>query len=303
MYIYLMISATAVREVIEAWSPRGCSPEAARIAKEVVTRCHPVGAPRARALLLSCSALIDWAITVGIDLRPASLLSEATIERHVATAMTESKDSSRRTRRANLRFMARAIGLPLRPEPSPISRSGPAPAYSEAEIDAYLGLAHHQPLSRRRVLEAMIGLGAGAGLDGYDMRYVTGDDVIWRSGGLLVVVRQGRGRAVPVLRRYQQMVAVCAAFHKDAYMVGGLSPVRKNVTTPVLERTRGGAHLERLSVARLRSTWLAHQLEAIGFHGLMAAAGLKSSQRLFELAAALEPLAEDELVVLLGGTS
>jgi hypothetical protein len=303
MYIYLMTSTAAVVGVIEAWRPVGCSQEAARVAREVVARCRPKGPSRARALLWSCSALAEWAITVGMDLRPSSLLSEATIERHVATAMTEATDSSRRTRRANLRFMARTLGLRLLPEPPPISRSGPALPYSRAEIDAYLSLAHHQPSSRRRVLESMIGLGAGAGLDGHDMRYVTGDDVIWRSGGLLVVVGQGRERTVPVMQQYRQLVAVCAACAGKAYMVGGLSPVRKNVTTPVLERTRGGAHLERLSVARLRSTWLSHQLEAIGFHGLMAAAGLKSSQRLFELAAALEPLAEDELVSLLGGTS
>ena len=39
-------------------------------------------------------------------------------------------------------------------------------------------------------MEAMLCLGLGAGLDGVDMRYVTGRHVIARSGGL-VVERRG----------------------------------------------------------------------------------------------------------------
>ena len=92
-------------------------------------------------------------------------------------------------------------------------------------------------------------------------------------------------------------------FSGDSYLVGGVVPTRKNVTTPVLARASGGVGLKRLSVSRLRSTWLAEHLECLGLHGLLDAAGLKSSQRLFDLACSIPAMSESELVVLLGGAS
>jgi hypothetical protein len=73
----------------------------------------------------------------------------------------------RGTPRANLRFVARALKMPLWPEPSPIARSGPALSYSPEEIAAYFALARRQTTARHRAMEAMLCLGLGAGLDGW----------------------------------------------------------------------------------------------------------------------------------------
>ena len=240
---------------------------------------------------------------VGIEPSLSSLFNEAVIEHHVATAMAGDPASSRRTRRANLRFVARALEMPLWPEPSPIARGGPAAPYSPSEVEAYFALARCQITARRRAMEAMLCLGLGAGLDGLDMRYVTGRHVVSRSGGLVVIVEGTRARVVPVLTRYQDTLGVCARFSGDSYMVGGIAPTRKNVTTPVLARASGGLGLKRLSVSRLRSTWLAEQLERLGLHGLLYAAGLKYSQRLFDLAGSVPAMSESELVMALGGSS
>jgi hypothetical protein len=99
------------------------------------------------------------------------------------------------------------------------------------------------------------------------------------------------------------MLCVCAAFSGARNMVGGIAPTRKNVTTPVLARLSGGVGLKRLSVSRMRSTWLAEQLEDLGVPALLRAAGLKYSQRLFDLALSLPDIEEAELVLLLGGSS
>jgi len=116
-----------------------------------------------------------------------------------------------------------------------------------------------------------------------------------------VIVEGTRARVVPVLARYQDMLCRCAQFSGDSYMVGGFAPTRKNVTTPVLARASGGVGLKRLSVSRLRSTWIAEHLEHLGLHGLLYAAGLKYSQRLFDLAGYVPSMSESELVALLGG--
>jgi hypothetical protein len=152
-------------------------------------------------------------------------------------------------------------------------------------------------------MESMLCLGLGAGLDGMDMRYVTGHHVLARSGGLVVVVEGARARVVPVLARYQEMLAVCAEFSAACNMVGGIAPTRKNITTPVLARLSGGVGLERLSVSRMRSTWIAEQLGRLGVPALLRATGLKYSQRLFDLALSLPDIDEAELVLLLGGSS
>ena len=69
--------------------------------------------------------------------------------------------------RANLRLVARALKMPLWPEPSPITRSGPALPYSPEGIAAYFALARRQTTARHRAMEAMLCLGLGAGLDGW----------------------------------------------------------------------------------------------------------------------------------------
>jgi hypothetical protein len=59
---------------------------------------------------------------------------------------------------------------------------------------------------------ALICLGAGAGLIGSELRHLTGSGVIWRSGGLVVVVGGHRARVVPVLASFQEPLAEAAAF-------------------------------------------------------------------------------------------
>ena len=237
---------------------------------------------------------------VGIEPSLSSLFNEAVIERHIEVAMENDPPSARRTRRANLRFIARALKMPLFPEPSPIGRKGPAAPYSPGEIEAYFTFARSQITARRRNIEAMLCLGLGAGLDGVDMRYVTGRHVFSRSGGLVVVVEGAGLASCPCFTRYQELLCSCAEFSGGSYMVGGFAPTRKNVTTPVLARASGGIGLKRLSVSRLRSTWIAEHLEHLGLHGLLYAAGLKYSQRLFDLAGHVPSMSEPELVACSG---
>ena len=61
--------------------------------------------------------------------------------------------------------------------------------------------------------------------------------------------------------------------------------------------TRG---LPRLEPGRLRSTWLVACADAIGLRAFMQAAGVRCSQRLGDLAAALPEATEEKLVALLG---
>jgi integrase len=174
--------------------------------------------------------------------------------------------------------------------------------YSKAEIASYLALCDAQPTTLRRLrANALICLGAGAGLIGGELRFVRGTDVVCRSGGVLVVVRAKTSRVVPVRGEFHERLLGSAAFFKDGYLVSGRNPESRNVTNPPLRSLSGGAHLPRLETCRLRSTYLVAMAEAIGLKAFMEAAGITCSQRLGDLVKGLEAPSEQEAVALLGG--
>ena len=127
-----------------------------------------------------------------------------------------------------------------------------------------------------------------------------GSDVIARSGGLVVAVRGGRPRAVPVLSRYQAPLLAAARFAGSGIITGGADPGRRNLTNPLITALDGGSGLPRLDTSRLRATWLRDCADLLGLATFMHAAGISCSQRPGDLVAGLEPADEAEAVRLLG---
>jgi hypothetical protein len=212
--------------MIAAWQPRAFPEVAADFAREVVGRVAPVSVLRARSLLWACAALARFGLAVGLEPRPEVLLHPSVIERFVVVGLGSAPPTRRRTVRTNLRFVARRVVPQLvAPQPVGLARSRAKAPYSPAEIDAYLGLAAAQPTeARRHRLAALVGLGAGAGLGGGDLRHIRGDQVQRRSGGVVVVVERQAVRVVPVLARYHRPVLAAAGFAGEGYICGGTSP-------------------------------------------------------------------------------
>jgi integrase len=278
-----------------------------------VTVSDPKTANRARSLLFASSRLAVFGLETGLDCSFEVLFHPSVIERFVLVSRFSAP--TRRTVRTNLRFMAKRVLLcadpgslqmtiAISPSPAPLSRERAKTPYSESEIAAYLALADAQPTRLRRMrANALICLSAGAGLTGSDLRHVRGSDVVCRSGGVLVCVSGGRKRIVPVLREYHERLLCSAEFFCDHYLVCGSDPNRHNVTTPLISALSGGTDLGRLSVARLRATWLSCLAGQIGLKAFMDAAGITCSQRLGDLVSHLDPVDETAAVVLLGGRS
>jgi len=190
----------------------------------------------------------------------------------------------------------------LSPEQTPLGREWAQEPYSEAELARYLALADAQPTAARRArASGLIALGAGAGLIGADLRAVTGAHVMRRFGGVLVEVVGSRPRTVPVRAELSARALAAAKWAGSGFIVGGAEPNRRNVTSPLIASLAGGADLPRLSLARLRSTWVARCAADIGLATFMAAAGVRCSQRLGDVVAHLDPGDEADAVALLGG--
>jgi len=288
--------------VVAGYTAQGLPGAASQFARAAVAAAAPAGPARARSLLWACSRLAAWGLACGLEPRAEVLLHPSTIERYVTAGMRGSPLGRRRTVRADLRFVARrAVPSLLGAEPAALARSGAKPPYTPAEVAAWFAHAAAQPTrARRERLTALLCLGLGAGLERGELRGVRGTDVEHRAGGLVVAVHGERARRVPVLARYQAPLAASAAFAGGRFMCGGVSPTRKNVTSRLVGRAAGGVGLGRLDTGRLRATWLAAHLEHLGVAALFAAAGVRSGQRIAELAARLAPPDDTALVATLG---
>ena len=292
--------------MIAAWAPRGASAGAAGFAREVVGRARPQRVERIRALLFAASRLAAFGERVGSELRSEVLLSEAMIERFVLCGTQGFSPATTRTLRTNLRALARSLDADRSPRPLALPRERAEAPYSAAEIDGYLRLAEAQStLSRRMRCEALVCLGAGAGIIGAELRHIGGGDVLCRSGGVLVRVRAPappRARMVPVLCRFQEPLLAAARFAGEGLIIGGRDPDRRNISDALSRALSADRSLPRLQAGRLRSTWLCSAAGTIGLQAFMAAAGVSCSQRLGDIAASLPVIGEQETVALLGGS-
>ena len=164
----------------------------------------------------------------------------------------------------------------------------------------FLALADAQPTpARRHKASALICLCAGAGLVPGELRGLRGTDVVSRSGGVLVLVKAKRPRAVPVLLAFQERLLQAAGFAGGDYLVGGSDPERRNVTNNLVSSLSGGTDLGRLELSRLRSSFLVAMAAQIGLRAFMDAAGISCSQRLGDLVAKMASPTEEQAVALL----
>jgi hypothetical protein len=294
----------AVVQTIERFTPRQISASSARFARELAASAHPESVNRAKAFLYAASRLGAFGESCGLELSCEVLLRPSMIERCCSPSVTAMSAPTRRTLRSNLRAIARRVA-PTGPQAPRLSRERARAPYSNAEIAAYFALADAQPSASRRLhAAALVCLSAGAGLVGEDMKGARGTDVVRRSGGVVVCVRQGRNpRVVPVLARYHERLLQAAHVAGTRLLIGGTSTSRRNVTSPLTASLAGGKDLARLDISRLRATWLVEVAETIGLKAFMDAAGITCSQRLGDLVGHLPEVTESEAVALLGGSS
>lgn len=154
-----------VASYLSRWKPaRGTPAAAAAFARAVVGAAGPGSQDRAKRLLWAACKLASWAAGLGMEPVPEVLLHPSVIERFTAHASGMS-GAARRTLRANLRFLARAVVPHLDPADEPLPRQRAKKPYTPAEINGYLALALAQPTpGRRSRATALVCLGAGAGL-------------------------------------------------------------------------------------------------------------------------------------------
>ena len=102
-----------------------------------------------------------------------------------------------------------------------------------------------------------------------------------------------------MLARFHAPLRQAAAFAGEGYLLGGSAPQRKNLSDTLCAALCRDAGLPRLEAGRLRATWLTECARLIGLKAFMQAAGVRCSQRLGDLVAALPEVDERAAVALL----
>ena len=295
------LTTPAVAHAISGWRSDALGERGQALARELVAAAAPESAARARAFLFAAAKLAAFGESVGLELSArgaAAPVGDRAVHRSGRGRALASHPPHAQDKPAGARPRARALSAACAGAAAAGASKSP---YGDSEIAGFLAVAAAQrTVARRMRATALICLGAGAGMVGSELRYLRGEDVVQRSGGLLVVLGGRRARTVPVLARFHQPLGQAAAFASSGYLLGGAAADRRNLSDALCRALSADRSLPRLEAGRLRATWLVACAERIGLGAFMQAAGIRCSQRLGDLATQLPKVPEQELVALLG---
>jgi hypothetical protein len=216
--------------------------------------------------------------------------------------MPDASDHLRLERRRKLLNLARKVNPgPTTPtRMTPISHVSVKPCYSPAEMAAILRVSWVQPTENlQRWLALIVALGAGAGLDSPDLRYLWVRHITdRRAHGIWIDVPGPRPRTVVVRQPYEALLRSALYGRKPDGLAIGRVLGRRNITSHTIKRA-ALYKIPHIEQSRLRSTWLADLMtDPVPIGLLLKTAGLKSARTLIELLPHLEPwLAHKDLAV------
>lgn len=238
-----------------------------------------------------------WARGVDLPLGPESL-TRPNVARYEREALVSASRSTRQGRRSKLQQMADQIHPDQAPvKGPPMEHRVVAPPYRLAEMAVIRRVARVQPTPElTRQVSLLVGLGAGAGIDSTDLKRLHGRDVKDHGPEIGIEVHvtnlrrskdntlHERSRTVWVLREYEDLVRAGLQGVKPNQLLLGRDAERANVAGSVYARAALHGDVPELAQGRLRSTWLAIQLQrATPLNLLLRAAGLTTARTLVEL--------------------
>jgi hypothetical protein len=259
-----------VSRFIIRFSPAEVPPDVwARIEGSVrdwVRRVEPEPLERARNVMNAVTQLAVWADTLGHPLESEVLLRPETIDRFVVEGCRHLSHGTRTNYRTVLRAVGRKVLSPelFPPQPVFLPRSEREPPYTAAEIADFVSWARGLPTERMRGnAMALLSLGLGAGLTTREIARVIGTDVSSDSEGVLVAVTGQTARDVPVLRAWEEEVLSRAAeVGGRPYFLPDRTEIRRHHIPNFIEGCRRSHPAPRLSIQRLRITWIVTQIRS-----------------------------------------
>ncbi|QZQ56206.1 hypothetical protein KZI27_05010 [Curtobacterium sp. TC1] len=251
---------------------------------DAVAVVAPACAYLAERLMVAVTPYVDWVVHVNGMQKVANVFHPVLIRRYISRDDLNLKDKTLRVYRSFLLRISEVVLPDEGPiEFAPLNGQSVSSPYTDRELNLLESWARGQSTAlRRRGAGAVLALGAGAGLDPWEMQHLHRSDVRVDRHGALVDVRGGTLRLVPVLQRWEQLlIDSLADVPDDAWVLGGANKkATYNFVTPFINHTDFGNEPKPVPT-RMRASWLTTHLAA-GTHGadLMAAAGLSKPEHL-----------------------
>jgi hypothetical protein len=262
----------------------------------------PVGLSSAGSTVRVLTRISAWCLSEGMPLDWEVVLDPDTVERFISVGVKQHR--SRGTYRATLRRLGPLLTskAPWEPRADAVNRRRVAAPYSANELELLWRDAQHQATpARLRAGQALIALGAGAGLDGRWSTRVAAEDITCGDGVVFVRVGDPSARVVPVLACWEKLVLKLTASAGDEFLVGGRSLAINRAGDLARKFAVGHGH-PKLSASRLRSTWLVHHLTTgTRLPELARAAGLVGVTVLSDLLPDVALLPDEQTAVMLRG--
>jgi hypothetical protein len=275
-----------VDERIERYRPAQMSDELWTLVgphtREAVAAVAP-GPGQVTRFLNVASSHLAWAHERGIELRPEVVWHFEVIEHSVADGFGHLAPETQASYRSDLRTLGEAVAGP---DACPtrqriITRGNTEAPYERDELADLVAAARGLTTPHRREnAEIVVGLGVGGGFTNGEINALVGTDIDVTDEGVMVTVGLGmRARRVVVRAEWEQVIADRAAevgnrpvFRPDRTRIRPLDIAK-------FLDSLNFAHLPRLTVQRLRVTWIVEQLAAqVPIQVVAAAAGVSAAQ-------------------------
>ncbi|WP_246098095.1 hypothetical protein [Rhodococcus spelaei] len=254
--------------------------------RETVVLSGPTLHSQAANAMKVLSRLAVWALDDGLVLDREVVLTPEVLERYRLVGMRELAPTSRAAEMSRLRRIARTVTVraPWPPPGERSSRQELSPPYTDAEVAAFWRWSTRQngPF-RVQAMTAVLALTLGVGARSGELFAVTASDVV-KVGGV-TAVRLGstpRRRVVPVRRRMVPRIRdVCRGAGRGPLVASTRSG--RDQAAALVASFECARSSPKLTVARLRSTWLTHVLADCSVAEIFSVAGIRSGKTLSDL--------------------
>jgi hypothetical protein len=285
------------RLTIKRFEPSAADPSVwaaiAPLAREWVEIVAPQTRDQAVELMSRTAAFLVWLYEQGVDLRPEVALAPSTLDRYVKVGCAHLAPGTRTNYRRLLRKIGRAVlGPPMYPErPLGLPKSDPSLPYTRDDEGALSAWVHGLPTERQRDgATALLGMGLGAGLRSREMHAARADWVESTATGTAITVPGAHPRRVPVVARWEWAIdhAVTVADSGLLFLPKRHSQHRKTVSA--FTENLPSTYRPKLSVQRLRITWIVRHLDGQVSPNVLAAAAGVTPETLWQYVRSMSPV-------------
>lgn len=298
-----------VRNFVDAYVPIGVDGDTwEKVADAVGDGVKRAGFKTVAAVKRHCTTLtlyLVWRENEGLSLALPDAMKPESIDQFYLRGLSQCGERTRNDYRSRLRTLATRVTPTVASQVPSLGYNAVRAGYITVEeaMIRRVTLGQPRPETRRRLC-AIVGLGAGGGIDSQDLRYVLFEHVAVSETGMISVDVHGpKARTVVIRREYESLVLAALEGLKPGDPVVKVDGGKSNPVARIVSDATLFDDVPKIDMRRLRTTWITWLLtQRIPLDVIMAASGLTSARIIVDMISALA-LESDTAVLRDGGAS